>query len=63
MGNHYIGCIGYADDITLLTLTRSPLKALIKNMQKNTVYILAVTRVYSCFLEMIIVNPSTELRF
>ena len=25
MGNHYTGCIGYADDLTLLTPTRSGL--------------------------------------
>ena len=29
MGNHYTGCIGYADDVTLLTPTRSGLKVLI----------------------------------
>ena len=28
MGNHYTGCIGYADDLTLLTPTQSGLKVL-----------------------------------
>ena len=30
MGNHYTGGIGYADDLTLLTPTRSGLKVLIE---------------------------------
>ena len=34
MGNHYTGCIGYADDITLLTPTRSGLKVLIDICEK-----------------------------
>ena len=34
MGNHYTGCIEYADDITLLTPTRSGLKVLIDICEK-----------------------------
>ena len=34
MGNHYTGCIGYADDLTLLTPTRSGLKVLINICEK-----------------------------
>ena len=34
MGNHYKGCIGYADDITLLTPARSGLKVLIDICEK-----------------------------
>ena len=34
MGNHYTGCIGYADDLTLLTPTRSGLKVLIDICEK-----------------------------
>ena len=34
MGNHYTACIGYADDLTLLTPTRSGLKVLIDICEK-----------------------------
>ena len=34
MGNHYTGCIGYSDDFTLLTPTRSGLKVLIDIRKK-----------------------------
>ena len=34
MGNHSTGCIGYADDLTLLTPTRSELKVLINICEK-----------------------------
>ena len=34
MGHHYTGCIEYADDITLLTPTRSGLKVLIDIYEK-----------------------------
>ena len=47
VGNHCPSCIGYADDITLLTSTRSGLTALTKmceDMQKNTLYMLTVLR-------------------
>ena len=34
MGNHYTGCIGYADDLTLLIPTRSGIKVLIDICEK-----------------------------
>ena len=35
MGNHYTGCIGFADDLTLLTPTISGLKVLIDICEKH----------------------------
>ena len=62
MGNHSTGGITYADDLTLLTPTKSGLKALIEICEQYAADY-CVTFNLILFLEVGVVNPTTEQLF
>ena len=66
MGNHYTGGIGYVDDLTLLTPTRSRLKVLIKICKQYAEhYCVKFNSAKSKYLvlEVAVVNSTTEQLF
>ena len=64
MGNHYMGGIGYADDLTLLTPTRSRLKVLIEICEQYADdYCVKFNSADSMHLVFRVVNQTSEQLF